>query len=988
MKRIYHILLAALLLVPSCAKIGPAPNLLPENRDVKVPIAFNLLIPSDGASTKAMADEPEIDHISVAVFGPSGFFNEWVVATIDNVEEVNYDGTPQTKYNIRVNLTMSDSRLRLHFIANGPAEAPLTGQPSKDSEDGMMARLTSSLAWDYNDGYWQKVVLPLGVHAQTWYNEETQTIEYYKVDGQYVPTEETVEQFPDPIKLVRNFARIQVKLATDTQGNIISDLESISNFALAYVPMEGAFAPMMPDAVTTDEYGRYTEQETEYLERFVPGYSDLALDDLKAAPYNYKGYFPATIQLGGYGEDKSRPYPNADSEMQVWGADKYLYVYERTIPTGSRPATRLVIKARHKRDGVKYYRIDLHDGGANYALLRNYTYVVTIGSVADGTGRDNPKDAAESPSTSDVSSEITDLPEVSDGVAQIAVSFIENTYVEGEVEKTLDFQFTPLIGEGVDNTKVSFKLGIGVGNEFEENGTSGNGPAIAGTPTISATSPNEGWGRITFMLAQNDANKFQTIRVIGKKNDGTIVYRDVVIYLKMKQVMTVECLDKYVLEEQDEKERVRVYIPGDLSRSMFPLDFMVEHDGYALNPDGQNMPVNHGTSLTGSGKTVFYFIRTVTKAEYDALPSLEGDSRKYFECNFKTTEAQSAGYVWVSNKYFHDQQGTGTDADPYIYNRDNFYNYTKRLFTDYMFLGRVADGGDVSFTFTMDEAHTGTDKVLPDVVTVKLTGLEPKDGYTALTPVEGKVDVYHFEPEAATATFELTATADDYSINLSTVDNPNPLLYDPVSRTKADPAPSVTRITITPSPATVFVNRTRNLTANLEGQMTDMFNVEWSSSDESVATVNANGVVTGRAAGTATIIASAGGQSAEVSITVRAPIVLETNAATMPNGTSYEVDGITITFGNVEARGADYIQYNTRSSTASDRRFTVSINGGRRLIRITPEFSVNNGTISTNTGTYSGGVWTGSANSVQFNSTRIGNNVTHTRLVSIEVEYE
>ncbi|WP_290818383.1 Ig domain-containing protein, partial [Ferrovibrio sp.] len=64
-------------------------------------------------------------------------------------------------------------------------------------------------------------------------------------------------------------------------------------------------------------------------------------------------------------------------------------------------------------------------------------------------------------------------------------------------------------------------------------------------------------------------------------------------------------------------------------------------------------------------------------------------------------------------------------------------------------------------------------------------------------------------------------------------------------------------IAITPSPASVFVGSTQQLTANvLPADATDK-EVTWSSSDPSKATVDANGLATGVAEGTATITAVA-----------------------------------------------------------------------------------------------------------------------------------
>ena len=1005
MKRLYYIL-ASLLVVAGCAKDLPEPVVEPVlDQNIKVPVSFNLLLPSDGLSTRAMANEPEIDHICVAVFGASGFFNEWIVASIDNVEEVNYDGTPETKYNIRISLTMSDSRLRLHFIANGPVEAPLTGQPAKDNEDGMMGRLTSQLASEHNDGYWQKVVLPIGVHAQTWLNTDNDppTIEYWKdpVTGQYVPTVETIDQFPDPIKLVRNFARIRVKLA---EG---SDLTAISRIALAYVPIEGSFAPMMEEAVNTDEHGAYSEAETEYLDLFVPGYSDIS--DVTAAPYNYKGYFPPTIQLGGYGDDKTRPYPNNDDEMTAWAADKYLFVYERTVPTSSHPATRLVVKATHRTDGEKYYRIDLHDAGTSYPLLRNHTYIVSIGNVAAGTGRDNPKDAAESPSTSDISAEVTDLPEVSDGIAEIAVQFIENTYVVGSETHTLDFRFVPLVSnETPDNTKVRIELGTGVGNSFVKNGTSGNGPAISGTPTISNT--DQDWGRITFTLTENDKNKFQTIRVIGTKNDGTEIYRDVVIYLKMKQLMTVECIDKYVLEESGERELVRVYIPGDLSKSMFPMEFKVEPTSGALNPDGENMPVGSGKSLSGNGATVFYFIKTLTWEDYQGLSSLPGDSRKYFECNFKTTKDQNAGEVWVSNSYFLNGADE-TATNPGSGNKDEYFNYTKRYFYDLVFSGRVEEDQDVDFSFKMDRDHTGADRVLPDHVTVTLSGLVPKSGYTGLTPVDGEDDVYIYEPgNNPIATLQLTAIDEVYSITLTTDHNSNPLLYEEASRTKADPCPYVSGISLDDVTVAVGEEKPLSVIWGSGSEVTDQIPVTWSIDNPAVARISPDGVVTGQSAGTATITVSAGGKSASATVTVRQLVKKEMtydlalNNQNGYNNTSFsDANGASVVFTNSSGyRTNNYWGYTYHgryvggTNNGNNSRGSVTIYAPTEeeyidavVTSITVTYYQGSSTVSfapASSGTSSATNWEGSAESVTITMNG-GNNRRVVSNISVTYEY-
>lgn len=76
----------------------------------------------------------------------------------------------------------------------------------------------------------------------------------------------------------------------------------------------------------------------------------------------------------------------------------------------------------------------------------------------------------------------------------------------------------------------------------------------------------------------------------------------------------------------------------------------------------------------------------------------------------------------------------------------------------------------------------------------------------------------------------------------------------------------VQAISVTPTTASIAVGAAETLTATVTpSTFTD---VSWTSSDESVATVSAAGVVTGVSAGTATITATAGGKTATCTVTV------------------------------------------------------------------------------------------------------------------------
>ncbi len=84
---------------------------------------------------------------------------------------------------------------------------------------------------------------------------------------------------------------------------------------------------------------------------------------------------------------------------------------------------------------------------------------------------------------------------------------------------------------------------------------------------------------------------------------------------------------------------------------------------------------------------------------------------------------------------------------------------------------------------------------------------------------------------------------------------------------KEDPVIAVTGVSLDQSSLTLDIGGTANLTATVSPSNATNKAVSWSTSNQSVATVN-NGTVTAVAAGTATITATAGGKSATCSVTV------------------------------------------------------------------------------------------------------------------------
>jgi uncharacterized protein YjdB len=88
------------------------------------------------------------------------------------------------------------------------------------------------------------------------------------------------------------------------------------------------------------------------------------------------------------------------------------------------------------------------------------------------------------------------------------------------------------------------------------------------------------------------------------------------------------------------------------------------------------------------------------------------------------------------------------------------------------------------------------------------------------------------------------------------------------------PPPVVTTVTVAPSTASIVAGATTPLTATVrdaQGNVMTGQTIVWSTSNAAAATVNSNGVVTGVAAGSATITATCSGKTGSSAVTVTAP---------------------------------------------------------------------------------------------------------------------
>ena len=814
MKKISYILLAALLAVVSCNRLELEQDVAPaEVPEGKVEVTFRISVPCENIDTKADAgfdDVPHLVRLHAAVFGGSGYFNEWVQATKFTPATQNYDpyntagenGTNATEYDVTFLFSVSNSRLKVHIIGNCPEEfinkAPISANSNENTEEFIMSKyMRSHIGETNNDGYWQKIVLPDGIAADF----DLETGQYAQhtitVGGQtetvYSPNAKTLAQFPKPIILCRNFARIYlVNEAPDVQ---------IISYDLAYAPQEGPFAPLLAAPYTADKYGQYmaiedNDNKTDFWnESFfinIQDYPVIVPDDApsgtiscEAAPYNYKGFSPSDIPLGTFPDSFNNFTGKWDEESSI---QKPLYVYERTIKRSNFQATRVLIYAKKGDEDAKYYSLDiLNAQKQEVALIRNNTYTVVLKGIAPGTGETSPKDAAETNSSNVAQSATQEIQEISDGTTSIGTSYTEKVFVspatpytdpEGAVyfryisntqQKTLaldkvtlkfgnkeDLEWTEY-ADGIHSALKSVEIEKdGSGNPIEYV-RKNNAWVVAGTGDENL----EHWGRIKFStytnveqdnLVLNDyytKSLNETIRVTGESG----IFRDVTIKLMPLQTLKVKCLQPYVAQAVGEKEVVRVYIPVNLTRSVFPLDFKVEPATGTLTPDNDVLPVTNGTSIsfdTSTGELStnpsYLFVKTVTHEDYQDwiagdeshLETIDGKTWAFFDCHFKTNSKNSATTVFVKNEYFSYGQGTNC--------YDSFKNYVQRKF-DHLNLPQRGAGQNVDFTFRMDfDGHGGRTgnnviwqnnqtfdnvlsdnyRVLPTIINVRLEGCSPR----------------------------------------------------------------------------------------------------------------------------------------------------------------------------------------------------------------------------------------------------------------------
>ena len=702
--------------------------------DPKVEIDFTVQVQDPSVATRALAQNPTLRNLMVAVFDASGYLLEYTYA----IGDTQYATENGVRYKYNVALTQSDEPRIIHFIGNAPDKLAF------GVEETVLADITSSIGKYADDGiYWCRREIPKisGTQSGADGDETSPNTPIYQADIQ-------TRAYFDNVGLIRNFSQIQLVSST-------SDF-TLEKYYVVGTPKEGLAAAYN---YSSGEFVNYYEG-TDISGSEDTGYT-FNLGDAKTF---------AEIIAEGY---NANVLPTAPRFTLAEYASNWInngasaYVYECEKPLRAEDAVYIIAYGKYKDNKNYYYKIDLRDKNGYFPIIRNFKYTVNIKAVTR-PGYDSVEKAAASAGSGDISTslETMSLAYISDGVASLEVEYIEK-YIVNPGNVPLGYKFLDDVNtsHAGDPTKMWVVV-----NEAGATGaaiTAINGKGYTVGQSISV-SQNPGTLTIT-PTALTDVPKSQTLTIFAEYTNGDashILQRTVNFIVQSKRTMVVSLNPSEVPAEAGSEFDVNISLPAGLSESIFPLEFLIESGSLSINPHNDHMPVRSGFSLVDNKKSSFYFVKTFEYEDYNP----ESGAINIVDCHFKTIKDQAATHIYAANPYFntvYDYQGTvsNLDADGHSVYLDT---YDAETFSSLSFSsGSVGVGENqrVDFSFNMSKIPENRE------VYVALGNLMPAASETQLEyyGLEGNKAVYIFRPQNTSGTFQLqTAHFDDeLSVDLS-----------------------------------------------------------------------------------------------------------------------------------------------------------------------------------------------------------------------------
>ena len=570
-------------------------------------------LPCAQSHTRAMALNPDIQNLYLAVFDDNGYLLEYTQA--EQVEVATQNGK---SYKYSIKLTPTAFPTTIHFIGNAPESIHF----------GTEVEAVGSLYTEGNaDAYWQRVYLPEGI-----------------VKNSAGTLDQSVADLLTGVRLIRNFAWVQLK--TDATNFKIDSYCVINTYD------KGSVAPYNTTSRSFSEYGS------------TQTYTDLINTK------GYKGFIPAGAELNKQIPDESQWF-QVGQETNI---DEYAYfIYEREMPITA-PSFILVKGTYTTETGQKlanrYYKVDLRDSQGNYfPIIRNFRYGVMIEGIHH-EGHASAEAAVAGAGSGDVSTaiETESFTNISNNVARLFVSYTDTTIVEGNSTIKLKYKFVVF---GTDGNSQQI---LNEDNNVTIN-TATNGDVI-NSWSRAAADDSDGWREITITTKALPADrKSQEITIKGTATIDEQTYtiqRKVTLNLRPKYTMNLVCNPDAIPNELGSPFDLIIKVPGGLSKSMFPLELQLEAKNQSMTPNlGDDLPVVTGKSAI-TGKTAISFVKQLEWTEYDALTNEGG--YKSVACHFKSNKAASATEIYALNKYFNNASTTLANYTPQTFSNLTFAN--------------------------------------------------------------------------------------------------------------------------------------------------------------------------------------------------------------------------------------------------------------------------------------------------------------------------
>lgn len=739
MKKLLHIL-TCLIIACACTQELPDFTHSTEHSD-KVLIDFTVQVKDPTVATKALGQKPTLSNLMVAVFDASGYLLEYTFAT-----EIDLATENATHYTYKVAITQSDDPRIIHFIGNAPDKLTF------GVEETVLADITGSIGANPDDGiYWCRREVPQISGTNSGGAMALAEDDAMEVASPIYQADLQTRAYFSNVGLIRNFSQIQLSSGT-------SDFV-LEKYYVVGTPKEGLAAAYN---YSTGQFVNYYKGDNTVTGSEDTGYT-FNLGDAKTFEEIIAEGYDANVLPA------AQKFTLAESENAAnWvsnGASAYVYECEK--PLRAEDAVYIIAYGKYKDGQNYYYKIDLRDEDGYFPLIRNFKYTINIKTVTR-PGYETIEKAAASAGSGDISTslETRSLAYISDGIASLEVEYIEK-YIVTPGNVTLKYEFLDNVKN--DHAGDPAKMWIVV-NEAGATGAAiaainGNTYTVGQNITVSQ---NPGTLTITPTVL-TDVPKSQTLTIFAEYVNGDashILQRTVNFIVQSKRTMLVSLAPSEVPNEAGSEFDVKISLPAGLSKSIFPLEFLIESGALSINPHNDQMPVRSGFSLVDNTKSSFYFVKTFEYDDYNP----ESGAVNVVDCHFKTIKGQAETHIYAANPYFiteYDYQGTVSNLDA---DGESVYldTYTPSKFSSLSFSADPVGAGEnqtVSFSFNMDR--------IPEdgVVRVALGNLMPASDETQLEYIgnEGTKAIFEFRPSYTSGTFRLQTAhfTEDLSVDLS-----------------------------------------------------------------------------------------------------------------------------------------------------------------------------------------------------------------------------